>query len=119
MSTAEDERGARYTAEWKASIVWTQVTTADGRADMTLAAFDELDDYSCTLPSGTFIAKRWKRGQPYEKPRTWWMGEYAEDADPKLVKIIWREIFVRGLRATDENIEKIRNATDVEKSLVA
>lgn len=94
----------------------------DGKtAVMTKEVFEHLPEYSSTLPTGTYFAKRWKRdinepnryaimqireyGTLEEKekaaklkfedfPPKWWMGEYAEDEDPKQVKIIWREILV-------------------------
>lgn len=55
--------------------------------------FDALPEYSCTLPTGTTIGKRWKRGWPYQEPRTdWYLGEYAKSALPGMVDIIWRKI---------------------------
>jgi len=56
--------------------------------------FRSLLEYSCSLPTGTAIGKRWKRGQPYDKPTEWFMGEYAPDPDPKFVRILWRRIEV-------------------------
>ncbi len=60
---------------------------------LTRQEFDDLPEYSCSIPTGTTIGKRWKRGEPYVGVRTrWLMGEYADHPDPRLVRIIWREI---------------------------
>lgn len=105
---------AEETAVWRTSNVWTKVAIVDGRAEMDLATFDELDDYSCTLPSVVFISKRWKRKEPYSGPGTWHMGEYAEDPDPNMAKILWRRIDIVTVAgkasATTKNIEKMRQA---------
>lgn len=68
---------------------------------------DALGEYSCSIPTGTAIGKRWKRGGPCEcvsrrlrrygtcqEHSVWTMGEYAVHDDPELVKILWREIIV-------------------------
>jgi len=75
----------------------TCLVTAD-EAVMTLDYFDDLLEYSTSLPTGTYIGKRWKRfvgpnvnwgGQQAR----WVMGEYADDpSDPDRVLIIWRRI---------------------------
>jgi hypothetical protein len=55
--------------------------------------FDALPEYSCSLPTGTPIGKRWKCGWPYKEPRTnWYLGEYVACAEPGMVGIVWREI---------------------------
>lgn len=63
----------------------------DDEAVMTLDYFDALLEYSSSLPTGTYIGKRWKRFVGWGTDR-WLMGEYAEDDDPKRVRIIWRRI---------------------------
>ncbi len=67
-------------------------------AVMTKADFDALREYSCTLPTGTYIGKRWKRALFKDKYGSevvgWMMGEYAPNPDPKEVDIIWRNIEV-------------------------
>jgi hypothetical protein len=41
------------------------------------------------------VGKRWKRGHPYVgKRERWFMGEYVEDPDPKMVGIVWREVLI-------------------------
>jgi hypothetical protein len=71
---------------------------------LTRAEFEALGEYSCTLPTGTTIGRRWKRNQNayrqpvcahlhpwdgYKEPSfrgdNWWMGEYALDPKAKLL----------------------------------
>ncbi len=61
---------------------------------LTEAEFDALPDYSCTIPTGVIIGKRWKRGEPFGRPTRWFMGEYREyvPPDPEKVRIAWSEI---------------------------
>lgn len=54
------------------------------------AEFDSLLEYSCSLPTGKTIGKRWKR----QNADGWLMGEYVEDPDPAMVGILWRELVV-------------------------
>lgn len=61
---------------------------------LTEGEFNDLPNYSCSLPTGTTIGKRWKRREPYEDgpPGTvhlWYMGEYVEHPDPETVGIEW------------------------------
>ena len=76
----------------------------DTHAVMTKAAFDQLNDYSTSLPSGVYIRKRWKRNnasvpglgpysRDYENP-DWYLGEYTEDKDPAVAGIKWRRILL-------------------------
>lgn len=103
------------TARWHMRAEWTDVTvTADDRALVPYGVFLHMDDYSCTLPSGAFVGKRWKRHVPFGGPGYWMMGEYTDDPDPNMIGIKWREIDIQfprnplyGARpqpATDENI---------------
>ncbi len=66
-------------------------------AVMTQREFDELPEYSATLPTGTCIGKRWKRRA---RSGTWTMGEYCDEPDqdkyPGLIQIRWRRIEVVG-----------------------
>lgn len=61
---------------------------------MTQAEFDALPSYSCSLPTGTIVGKRWRRGHPYANPTHWWLGEYIEHPDPGYVGVRWRLIEV-------------------------
>lgn len=56
----------------------------------------ELPEYSCSLPTGTIIGKRWRRDvHAYREPpvpaeqHEWQIGEYVEHPDPELVGIVW------------------------------
>lgn len=56
--------------------------------------FEEMPEYSCSLPTGTTIGKRWKRNLNFgtREKAVWWMGEYVEDPEPGRVGIEWKEI---------------------------
>lgn len=55
--------------------------------------FDRLPEYSCSLPTGTRIRKRWKRREPYSRnPSRWYLGEYVKVPDEGLVGIVWRDL---------------------------
>lgn len=73
----------------------------DDSVTMTLREFDDLLEYSCSMPTGVRDGKRWKRREPYmiQNPDfpTWWMGEYVDRGDPDKVDIIWRQIFIGGV----------------------
>ncbi len=64
-----------------------------GRIWLTLEQFDELLDYSCSIPTGQTIGKRWKRHEPYvhdPKVKTvWYMGQYVDHEDPDKIGIRW------------------------------
>lgn len=70
---------------------------------LTKKQFDELPEYSCSIPTGTTIGKQWKKNiyafDPYARdPRTgnvieeWYLHEYKEHIDPKLVAISTKKI---------------------------
>lgn len=67
---------------------------------LTRAELESLPEYSCSLPTGKRIGKRWRRCQPYGADRSrddvWWMGEYAEldPPEPDTIAILWREVLV-------------------------
>lgn len=64
-------------------------------AVMDQEAFNALPDYSCSLPTGTTIGKRWKRRRDYhDETKGWVMGEYVTHRDPNLTGIVWRDIEV-------------------------
>lgn len=63
--------------------------------ELTQAEFDELPEYSCSLPTGTTIGKEWKRGEPYRAPRErWYRGMYVESEREGYVKVKWQRIRV-------------------------
>lgn len=64
--------------------------------ELTDAEFEALPEYSCSIPTGVIIGKRWKRGEPFATPTRWYVGEYApHPTDPKRANIIWRRIAVK------------------------
>lgn len=70
---------------------------------LTEKEFNSLPEYSCTLPTGTTIGKKWKSNihafdpRCYD-PRTgntiedWYLQEYIPHKDPKLVGISTKHI---------------------------
>lgn len=59
--------------------------------------FNKLADYSCTLPTGTTLGKRWKCKKTYhDASQGWLMGEYVPHPQnkPNKVGIRWTEIEV-------------------------
>ncbi len=65
--------------------------------------FDNLSEYSCTIPTGKTIGKQWKRREPYGAPperAQWIRGEYVDIGEEGMVGIEWREIEVETPRAT-------------------
>ncbi len=65
---------------------------------MTRSEFEALPEYSCTLPTGTTIGKRWKRRIPYmdriDPPNDWYMGEYVECYKDGEIGIEWSRILL-------------------------
>lgn len=64
--------------------------------ELTQKEFDELPEYSCSLPTGTKIGKRWKKRVPYdgENP-VWYLGEITTDPEPGFVGILWKRIKIK------------------------
>jgi len=76
---------------------------------LTQAEFDALPEYSCTLPTGTTIGKRWKCGIPYGAPKAnkkWSMGEYTPCDEPGMVGLVWRKIIVAPVPAQPQGEER-------------
>ena len=55
---------------------------------MSQAEFDELLEYSTSLPTGTTIGKRWKR----KMKDGWFLGEYVPGGEPGHINIKWKRI---------------------------
>ncbi len=73
---------------------------------LTKEEFDQLLEYSSSIPSGTVLGKVWKRNQNFhsgKKPGDWYMGEYVpdvkakmdRDGKPETIGIIWRKIEIK------------------------
>ncbi len=62
-------------------------------------------EYSCTLPSGTTVGKRWARRTPYRHPMVmghptecagrWYVGEYYDIHTPGQIGIRWHKVVLR------------------------
>lgn len=80
---------------------------------MSQREFDALPEYSCTLPTGTTVGKKWKRREPYgadPATATWYLGTYTDIGDERKVGIEWWRIEVETPRET-----QIREAMDEER----
>jgi hypothetical protein len=64
---------------------------------LSLSQFENMHEYSTTLPTGTTIGKKWRR-YLFDGPAkgTWILCEYVEDPDPKYVGIKNSRIAVDG-----------------------
>jgi hypothetical protein len=69
---------------------------------VTRREFNDLLEYSHTLPTGTTIGKTWKR----KNGTDWYMGEYVPDDDPKMIGIVWTKIVVSSTNGVVEEFEK-------------
>lgn len=62
---------------------------------MAVKEFMELLEYSCSMPTGVVIGKRWRCNVTAFmgglKPH-WVMGEYAPHEDPKKAAILWHDV---------------------------
>lgn len=66
---------------------------------LTQVELDKFSEYSCSLPTGTTVGKRWKRdanayrrGLPEGTLPAWWIGEYVEHPDPEMINITWTRV---------------------------
>lgn len=78
---------------------------------LTQQEFDELLDYSCSIPTGTIIGKKWKRRNDYhDESKGWMMGEYIQDPKGRedMVGIEWSDIILEGttVSGTLESVRK-------------
>jgi hypothetical protein len=60
--------------------------------------FNALPEYSCSLPTGQAIGKKWRRRVPYqtrsEPPNDWYLGEYVESLIPGQIGIEWTKLIL-------------------------
>ncbi len=86
----------REEAMWREKRAAMSMLLDDTDAVMSSAEFNQLGEYSCTLPTGTYVGKLWKCQRPYYvRPGdevTWWLGEYWDDGTPDRIAIRWRRI---------------------------
>ncbi len=66
-------------------------TYVHGEEVISLEDLMELAEYSCSIPTGTTIGKRWRRATRYHAPAIteWWIGTYVEHPEPHRVGIEW------------------------------
>ena len=77
----------------------SQVLIDDDSAIMSKAVFDELAEYSTSMPSGVYPGKCWKReeyimdkGRVVLRTGKWWLCWYGLHEDPKFVSNNFRKI---------------------------
>lgn len=59
--------------------------------------FDQMPDYSATIPTGAFVGKMWKRKEPYcgthaDGSVKWFVGHYTDHPDKTKVGIRWYDV---------------------------
>ena len=95
----------KFDHEYMAARAASKILVDEHSAIMTKKEFDDLPTYSCTMPTGVFLGKRWKRDDNEARrfrapkpgpdiPEDWWMGEYAESDKPNMCANVWRKIYV-------------------------
>ena len=102
-------------------IVAKQSDTQSG-VRLARKEFEELPEYSCTIPTGMPIGKKWKCDRMAyrkddeaciwkvnqvflgKKPMEWWQGEYVEldPPSPGWVRIQWDPISIEEENSVDE-----------------
>lgn len=70
----------------------------DTHALMTMATFKALPEYSCTIPSGVYPGKMWRRhdgahDHMRKRPPIWMLCWFGEDKDGKC-EILFREVLL-------------------------
>jgi hypothetical protein len=94
----------------------TVANALSGTVALSEAEFKALPNYSCSLPTGTIIGKRWRRREPYENGppgtvHTWFMGEYVESDREGYVSVRWYRIQI--LTAREEQVrDRLRAIRD-------
>ena len=82
---------------------------------LTVREFEELNDYSCSLPTGTTVGKRWRRRVPYMIgpgiTNTFVMGEYVESYKTNSIGIEWTPILLPdGYVPRELRLEELKEA---------
>ena len=78
---------------------WKQPNLASIQVDethalMSLADLRQLAEYSCSIPTGTYVGKMWKCRVEEKDEQYWQLVWYDEHEDPKLLAIKRRRILV-------------------------
>lgn len=90
MMTLDERVRIKEEAAWRDERARMSMLLTDTDAVMSRAEFEELSEYSETIPSGTYIGKLW-RCRAASGP-LWLLGEYF--GTPGRVAIWWRQIHV-------------------------
>lgn len=72
----------------------SRILVDDNHALMDERTFKELGDYSCTIPTGVYDGKMWKRGEPYGKPERWYLLWYGPSDKLDQCSVNFREIIL-------------------------
>lgn len=95
------EERKRFEDNYDAIFKKKEETPSQRVVKMTKKEFDELGEYSLTLPTGPSPGRRWKCARPAFNPKNWYLGEAYElpKDDPehdKQVGIRWSLIQIEG-----------------------
>ncbi len=83
-----------WSAHWEQPTV-NGILIDDAHALMSAEDFDKLGEYSCSIPTGVYEGKMWKRREPYGPvtPSTaWYLMWYGPSNDPEKCSINHRRI---------------------------
>lgn len=86
------------------------ILVEDDLALMTQKTFDDLKDYSLSLPTGVYPNKVWRRGNFWDKSdTTWFLGRYEKD-DEGTWWTKWSKIeIVEGPFTSKQALDSLRN----------
>lgn len=75
--------------------------------ELTQKEFDNLYEYSCSIPTGTKIGTRWKRKKNYhDASKGWVVGEYYDIGSKTQIGIRWYEVRVIEPNSVEELIHE-------------
>ncbi len=95
-----EQESARMRPHYSTVEDFPSLLVDDTHALCDTADFDALLDYSCSLPSGTFLGKVWKRSDAFyrgrnpDEPLLWQLAEYVPCDIPGQIGIKWRDLEV-------------------------
>ena len=114
-----DQEAKRLSPESYPEIVVTDEKGPNNLPTAMIYADDweRLGEYSCTMPTGVFYGKRWKRNinayNPNNRTPNWVIGGYDPHDDPTQASIVWYDVLTverqrrveRGRRAVAEQLQ--------------
>ena len=81
-----------------------KISEKDKAIILTKEEFDNLPEYSCSLPTGTTIGKKWKSKVNYnDSSKGWLLAEYIEIGKKDKVGIKWLDIILEQSPKGEEN----------------